>query len=35
MDGYVMKPINPQSLQDEIKRVADLMKCSVSLPVKK
>jgi two-component system sensor histidine kinase/response regulator len=34
MDGYVVKPINPQDLHEEIKRVMDLAKFSVSVPVK-
>jgi two-component system, sensor histidine kinase and response regulator len=32
LDGYVMKPINPQSLQHEIKRVTDLMNARSVFP---
>jgi two-component system, sensor histidine kinase and response regulator len=34
MDGYVMKPISPQELHEEIKHVTDLVKFSVSIPFK-
>jgi two-component system, sensor histidine kinase and response regulator len=35
MDGYVVKPISPQELRDEINRVTELVKFSVSIPAKK
>jgi len=35
MDGYVVKPISPQDLYEEIKRVTDVVKFTVSVPLKK
>jgi CheY-like chemotaxis protein len=34
MDGYVVKPISPQELHDEIKRVTVPAKCDESVPLK-